>query len=252
MYPLGCGCVRSSCSVASGKCPSLHVIGLLIILSSSVPLGNEGQLAYVGANAFMDALAEYRRACGLPGLSLQLGAWESDMVKDLDFTGAPVQNMTHQEGVEAVLEAIESQGDAVSVIAKLDTASLATTSAGRDVMFRHIIAKSAQQKSSAVVEREFLRILAQFLDLPETKIGEQRPRSFVAAMMNAFAQICLTRWGHVDWILSHSPRYAARSSSCSASRCVHKVHIKFSNLKWWTAVRFRSTSSRTSTQCKIS
>ncbi|MCC3771706.1 type I polyketide synthase, partial [Streptomyces sp. UNOC14_S4] len=104
------------------------------VLYSSVAgvIGSRGQANYAAGNAFLDALAQHRRAHGLPGVSLAWGLWEeeSGLMKD-DFTTTDRQRINRSgvlplsdaQGL-ALLDAALVQGEALLAPVRLDLAAL--------------------------------------------------------------------------------------------------------------------------------
>lgn len=95
------------------------------VLFSSVAslVTSTGQTNYAAGNAFLDALAHYRRQLGLPGLSLNWGPWAIGMVEELDLIehyrrrGMPPM---HPEAGLAALEIALVQDRAQFAIAEAD------------------------------------------------------------------------------------------------------------------------------------
>jgi NADPH:quinone reductase-like Zn-dependent oxidoreductase/acyl carrier protein len=75
----------------------------VLFSSASALLGAPGQSNHAAANAFLDGLAHYRRARGLPALSINWGAWS-------DIGAAAARNVAQRIGTRGVGELSVDEG----------------------------------------------------------------------------------------------------------------------------------------------
>ncbi|MDN3028467.1 type I polyketide synthase [Streptomyces sp. S.PB5] len=109
----------------------LELSAFVLFSSVASVLGTAGQANYAAANAFLNGLAETRRAAGLPATALCWGFWaeRSEMVADLGDTDVVrlqrqgVQPMSTPEGL-ALFDAALAQDDPVLVPARLNLPAL--------------------------------------------------------------------------------------------------------------------------------
>ncbi|MGW4080765.1 SDR family NAD(P)-dependent oxidoreductase, partial [Streptomyces asiaticus] len=129
-----------------------HDLAAFVLYSSVVAtIGNAGQANYAAANAFLDSLAQHRRARGLAAQSLAWGLWEqrSGMSGHLDdadvrrMARSGIRPLPSAEGME-LFGAAREAGDATLVPVRLDLAELRKRAAsgaatpGQDAVPAHL------------------------------------------------------------------------------------------------------------------
>ncbi|GDY62172.1 hypothetical protein SAV14893_015650 [Streptomyces avermitilis] len=109
------------------------------VLFSSImgTIGNAGQANYAAANVFLDALAQYRHATGLPATSLAWGFWSerSELTRGLNdadiarMARTGLKPLPSDEGV-ALFDAAFARGEATAAPVALDLDRLRAQAAG--------------------------------------------------------------------------------------------------------------------------
>ncbi|MFF5107453.1 SDR family NAD(P)-dependent oxidoreductase, partial [Streptomyces sp. NPDC000134] len=101
----------------------LDLSAFVLFSSAAGTLGNPGQGNYAAANAFLDALAQHRRAAGLPATSLAWGLWSGEDGMGARMAGTGATGLSAEEGLD-LFDAAVGGPDPVVVPMRLDLRSL--------------------------------------------------------------------------------------------------------------------------------
>ncbi|MCI3934713.1 type I polyketide synthase [Streptomyces sp. AN091965] len=124
----------------------LGLSAFVLFSSAAGTLGGPGQGSYAAANVFLDGLASWRRAQGLPGVSMAWGLWEeaSGMTGHLGerdlrrVSRSGLVPLSSQEGLE-LFDAALVADEIVPVPVRLDVPALRAQGAELPALFRSVV-----------------------------------------------------------------------------------------------------------------
>jgi polyketide synthase 7 len=125
----------------------LDLSAFVVFSSMAGIVGTPGQANYAAANSFLDGLAAYRRAHGLPGLSLAWGLWEQVSAMTAHLGDRDKARMSRiglaplsTEQALAAFDAAMLVDNPVLVAARVDRAALADNIAALPALLRELVA----------------------------------------------------------------------------------------------------------------
>ncbi|WEO93663.1 type I polyketide synthase [Streptomyces sp. FXJ1.172] len=139
----------------------MDLAGFVLYSSAAAVLGSPGQSGYAAANAFLDALAAYRRERGLVGQSLAWGLWaeRSAMTSHLSDAGVSrlarsgIRPMTTEQGL-ALFDAVGRLTAPLLVPARLELAGLSRGDGPLPALLGELDASGSGARRSAATAKE--------------------------------------------------------------------------------------------------
>ncbi|GGX74603.1 type I polyketide synthase [Streptomyces hiroshimensis] len=163
------------------------------VLFSSVAgmVGSAGQASYAAANSFLDAFSSYRRAQGLPAVSLAWGVWEqsgamTDGLAEADrarMARSGVLPLPPEEGLRLFDAALASDAAMLAPV-RIDTGALRTGEA--PAVLRALVPAAARRTAQAAAVPSVSSLAERLEGLPEAerdKAVEDLVRAEVAAVL---------------------------------------------------------------------
>ncbi|MEU4898936.1 SDR family NAD(P)-dependent oxidoreductase, partial [Streptomyces sp. NPDC044780] len=154
----------------------MDLSAFVLFSSAAGTLGGPGQANYAAANSYLDALAQYRRAQGLPAQSLAWGLWEqpSAMTGQLDdadlrrIAQLGVLPLSVAEGMAGFDTALDS-GRTFLIPMRLDTAAVRAQADAVPDILRGLVRARRRTAESAPARSQLRRRL-----LPLTEAEQER------------------------------------------------------------------------------
>jgi polyketide synthase 12 len=169
-----------------------HDLSAFVLFSSIAGVfGNPGQAAYAAANAYLDALAQQRRADGLPATSVAWGPWaDAGMVAD-SGTGEHVRRlgltpMPPHAAIDALARVL-ARGETAPVVLDADWARFAPafTALRPSTLFELIPEAARALRETATTEvSELARLVAGASDAERDRLLLDLVRGQVAAVLD--------------------------------------------------------------------
>jgi len=163
---------------------NLHVLtqdlplDFFVVFSSAASLlGSPGQGNYAAANAFMDALAHYRRSLGLPGLSINWGPWgDAGMAASLSdrtqarLASGGVSTIAPQQGLQVLKQLLGQTVAQVGVLPFEWSVFTKQLSSGRQLpLFSELVSEASPQEEVKQPSAQQHQLIQRLKEVPASE-----------------------------------------------------------------------------------